>query len=61
MECNSYSLYCYFIEYSQFSGSHQGTKTQRIDMSFNPLPEKEGRITRKRIGAVLNAFGIYKT
>ena len=29
------------------SGSHQGTKTQRIDMNFAPLSEKEERIARK--------------
>jgi len=25
------------------SGSHQGTKTERIDMSFTPLSEKPAR------------------
>jgi hypothetical protein len=31
------------------SGSQQGTKTQRIDMSFTPLSENEGCIARKTI------------
>ena len=31
------------------SGSHQGTKTQRIDMSFTPLSDKERRIARKTV------------
>jgi len=34
---------------SNCSGSHQGTKTQRIDMSFTPLSEKEGGIARKTV------------
>ena len=43
------------------SGSHQGTKTQRIDMSLTPLSEKEERISRKTLGVAANAFGIHKT
>jgi hypothetical protein len=31
------------------SGGHQGTKTQKIGLSFTPLSEKEGRIAKKDI------------
>jgi len=33
-----------------FSGSHQGTKTQRINMSFTPLSEKPARHRELRRG-----------
>ena len=39
------------------SGSHQGTKTQRIDMSFTPLSENEEGIARKTVDVAPNAFG----
>ena len=31
------------------SGSHQGTKTQKIGMSFTPLSEEKERIAKKSI------------
>jgi hypothetical protein len=40
------------------SGGREDTKTQRINMSFTPLPEKEERIARKIVGA---AYAVYKT
>jgi len=36
-------LLSYRMIHSNFSGSHQDTKTQRIDMAFTPLSEKEER------------------
>jgi len=44
---HSLSLGCKVIR--NCSGSHQGTKTQRIDMSFTPLSEKEERIAKKAV------------
>ena len=39
------------------SGSHQGTKTRRIDMSFSTLSEKEEGIARKIVDA---AYTVHK-
>ena len=43
--------------FSNRSDSHQDTKTQRIDMAFTPLSEKEEHIARKTVDAVPIASG----
>jgi len=39
------------IKVCNCSGSHQGTKTRRIDMSFSTLSEKEEGVVRKIVDA----------
>jgi len=48
----------FHLLFGDCSGSHQGTKTQRIDMNLTPLSEKGERIASKTVDA---AYTVHKT